>query len=68
MFATVKLALTAAIKKRESFNQMQFLYLDRCIGLRLILLRNENLQLYYYDDTIKTFRLSKAHLTAFKQR
>ena len=47
---------------------MQFLYLDWCIGLRLILLRNVTLQRYYYHLTIKTFRFVNAHLTASKQR
>ena len=45
-------------------NLIQFLYLDRCIGLRLILLRNVILQRYYYDITIRSFRFVNVHLIA----
>ena len=41
---------------------MQFLYLDRCLGLRFILLRKVILQLYF-DVTIITFGFGNAHLT-----
>ena len=37
---------------------MQFLYLDKCIRLSLIL------QHLYYDVTMKTYRFVNAHLTA----
>ena len=64
MFATVKSALTVTNEKEKLVipNLMQFLYLDCCIGLRLILLRNVILQ--RYDVTIKTIRFFNANLTA----
>ena len=45
-------------------NLIQFLYFDRCIGLRLILLRNVILQRYYYDITIRSFSFVNVHLIA----
>ena len=43
---------------------MQFLYLDWCIDLCLILLRYIILQRYYYDVTIKTIHFVYTHVTA----
>ena len=43
---------------------LQFLYLDWCMGLHLILLNNVILQRYYCNITIKTFYFVTAHLTA----